>query len=268
MSWVTSMTESLKHKVLDHPKVAFIHVPKCGGVSVVEGVFRALYPSYLKGTPLVSHIDLKASKRAENLLSIDMMLARQISLVSFMHRKHSIFVTGHCYAAPQVVSDFADWHFISVLRNPVDRFISEYIYNTFKASDWNTNNESFTRYLDSDKAVRSGNGYCRYFSGYSMEEIVSLPSQTVIDAAVTNVSRFTLLGQLEDMNAFKLAFQQRFKRPLNVPHSNTSPNNTLAQEIKYNHVYRARIEQLCERDTAVYNAVFSQHRQNIDAAAI
>ncbi|MBT0587613.1 sulfotransferase family 2 domain-containing protein [Alteromonas oceanisediminis] len=256
MSLVSSMTQTLKQKVLNHPKVAFIHVPKCAGVSVYDGIFKSLYPAYLKGTPLVTHIDLKGSKRAESLLSIDMMLARQINLVSFMHRKHSLFVTGHCYAAPQVVADFADWDFVTVLRNPVDRFISEYIYNTYKTSDWHTNTSNFEAYLDTEKALRSGTGYCRYFSGYAFEDILTQPDDAVVKAAIANLNRFAIVGQLEAMPVFSAQFEQRYTRSLKIPRANTSPNHRLADEIKHNRVYRDRIEALCERDTAIYQAMF------------
>ncbi|WP_226990247.1 hypothetical protein, partial [Paraglaciecola mesophila] len=63
-----------------YPRVAFIHVPKCAGVSVYSSIYSSLYPALFKATPLTEYISLAASKKSAELLNIDMMLAREVML--------------------------------------------------------------------------------------------------------------------------------------------------------------------------------------------
>lgn len=58
-----------------YPRVAFIHVPKCAGVSVYISIYAALYPSFSKALPLTEYIDLNASKKCKTLLGFSMMQA-------------------------------------------------------------------------------------------------------------------------------------------------------------------------------------------------
>ncbi len=53
------------------------------------------------------------------------------------------------YAAPRVVDDHnVQWDFLIVLSDPLDRFISEYVYNRFKKSDWVKVNMDVEEYFD------------------------------------------------------------------------------------------------------------------------
>lgn len=257
MSLSNSVKNAATKYLSKYPKIAFTHVPKCGGVSVYEAVYNAIYPAFLKTTPFTKAIDLRGSKKAEDLIGLDMMIARQASLVAFLNNEKSTFVTGHCYAHPNVVAEFSkDWSFITVLRNPAERFISEYIYNTHKKSDWHVNDSDINEYVDSYKAMRSGIGLCRYFSGMSIDDINQTSSKELNKIIQSNLDNFAVVGKLEDMSDFGEQFVQKFGKNLKLKKSNVSPQSDMADTIKSDAALMAKITELCEKDLLVYNTRF------------
>ena len=105
------------------------------------------------------------------------MFCRQAILIDFLDRDRSRFISGHVYAIPKTVKAFPNWNFITILRSPVERFISEFIYNDFTiGGDLPGSYDRFIDYLESDKAFLNGMTLSRYFSGLSPEEIANNPS--------------------------------------------------------------------------------------------
>lgn len=259
MSLSSSVKSAATRYLSRYPKIAFVHVPKCGGVSVYEAVYNAIYPAVLKTTPFTKAIDLRGSKKAEELIGLDMMIARQASLIGFLNNEKSTFVTGHCYAHPKVVAEFsANWSFITVLRNPIERFISEYIYNTHKKSNWHVNDTSINEYVDSYKAMRSGIGLCRYFSGLSIDQINETETTKLNEIIQANLDNFAIVGKLEDMKSFSSQFYEKFDKKLNMKQSNVSPQSDLAEKIRQDAALMEKITSLCEKDLLVYNTRFSK----------
>lgn len=73
-----SLSKSVKSAAIRYlakfPKIACVHVSKCGGVAVWEAVYNAFYPAVLKTTPFTKAIDLRGKKKAEELIGLDMII--------------------------------------------------------------------------------------------------------------------------------------------------------------------------------------------------
>ncbi|MBU3020866.1 sulfotransferase family 2 domain-containing protein [Aestuariibacter sp. A3R04] len=239
-----------------YPKIFFCHVPKCAGVSLSNAIYRAIYPVFLKATRYSGHISLPGSRQCESLLGINMMTAREAQLIFQLSNHNQLFTTGHCVARPEVVSEFyKDWHFLTILRNPVDRFISEYVYNRFKASEWQKDDREIEAYLASEKAIHSALTYARYFSGIQdVKDILAAPEEAIA-RSVANLRRFSVVGTLDKMAKWEADFNQRFNASLQIGSKNASPNRRALASITDDKKLMESITALSQIDTAIYEQV-------------
>ena len=239
-----------------YPKVFFCHVPKCAGVSLSKAIFSAVYPAFFKATRFTGFIDMKASQVSEQLLGIDMMRARESQLISHLESPHMVYTNGHCIARPDVVGKYyKHWHFVTVLRDPIDRFISEYVYNRYKSSQWQKHDSDISVYLNSDAALTSGMTYARYFSGITDANAIAERKGSVVDAAVENLRRFSVCGTLDNMEKWEQDFNARFDVRIAIGNRNATPNKQVYHDIVDDPQLMQRIRKLCDVDQRIYDAV-------------
>src|SRR4051812_23513313 len=150
-----------------YPRIIYVHVPKSAGLAVRESLYNAVYPAWLRPTRGYCRISLRASQSAADLLGLSPMIYRQGVLIHALTDPLTRFVTGHVFAAPQVVEQFPEWKFVTILREPTARFISAYVYFRYKSADSVSTGRhkidcDFVDYLDSDAARRAGSDMTRY----------------------------------------------------------------------------------------------------------
>lgn len=87
-------------------RLVFLHLFKCGGTTVIERLRARL------GATSVLHV--------RDVHAFDERLRRDRSAVAGQHA-----VVGHL-ALPLLETHFADWAWVTVLRDPVDRMLSQY----------------------------------------------------------------------------------------------------------------------------------------------
>lgn len=254
------MNQFIKKKVTNllegYPKVFFCHVPKCGGVSLSDAIYQSLYPKVFKASRFVGSIDLKGSKICSEILDIDMMLAREAQLINFLHYKNQVYVTGHCRARPEVTQQFhKNWNFITILREPNKRFVSEYIYNRFKQSSWVKSESEISAYLTSEKAKLSCTTYARFFSNFNDPEEILANKDEAASSAIENLKRFSSVGILEDLESWKTKFNKSFDTRITISSKNTTPNSEEANKIYNDPNIMECIDELNEVDQIIYDAV-------------
>lgn len=168
-----------------------------------------------------------------------------------------LYTNGHCIARPSVVSKYyKDWHFLTILRDPIDRYISEYVYNRFKQSEWLKNDTDIEEYLTTPTGISAGMTYAKYFSGMTVEQILA-DKQSAIDASVANLRQFAVAGTLDDMDGWKQKFDATFNTNIKVASKNKSPNQDASVNILNNPALMEQIRTLCEVDIAIYDQVKS-----------
>jgi len=237
-------------------RICYPHVPKCAGMAVARSIEaqaftrleRRLFPTF--------SLDIRASLRAAEATSGAMMEIREEVLAYALAQGRNRFATGHVTSRPRLVDEFSDqWHFVTVLRDPVERWISEFVYNTGKSSEWARNERPIDEYLGSRRARVTATSFLRYFS-HIPAEFAGDPSE-YIQEATANLSRFAVVGFLEDMEGFTRAFRERFGRTLTIPRRNTSPDRAMKERIRENPENMDRIRELCAADSEVYQRVLA-----------
>lgn len=206
------------------------------------------------------NIDLYASQKTSRIFSQNRMKVREYILSYMLSIQQCYFGTGHVCCRPKLVDAFENkWDFVTLLRNPIDRWISEYVYNTYKNNDWEKNSLPIDDFLLTKKARDTGISFIRYFS--------SMPSDYVgdcndfVDEAVGNLERFSVVGIVENLDNWCISFEERFNKTISIPLGNISPNVHAKNEIRSNDLIMQKIEMLCEPDIRVYQRIVEQINQ-------
>ncbi|MFO7904331.1 MAG: sulfotransferase family 2 domain-containing protein [Pirellulaceae bacterium] len=246
-----TIRDRASRRISEHGRrVCFAHVPKCGGTSIADALSsaysvtdRALIPE--------TNINLVASARVAEVFSRSMMEIREEVLAYALAQESSRLAMGHVPCKPRLVRAFSqEWRFVTVLRDPTTRFVSEYVYNTLKPVDWEKNNLGPLEYLQSEKARSAATWFLQYFSSFSPNS--DADPIGYVEEAVENLRQFSVVGFLEDLDAFKRDFKSRVGIDLRIPMRNKTPSLTKKSAIIHDPAFMAEVRRLCEADTIVY----------------
>src|SRR3954454_4278657 len=158
-----------------YPRMVFIHVPKCAGSAVRDSLFDAIYPAPLSATRAYCKVDSRATGSAASLLGVHHKTCNQAVLIHALSDPFARYVTGHLRAYPEVVKQFPEWKFVTVLREPTARFISSYVFHRYKPLLAAHVDCDFADYLETDRARFEGRIETEYFSGMSESEVEANP---------------------------------------------------------------------------------------------
>ncbi len=240
--------ERYENYVKKHNKFVFTHVPKCAGSALSQSLLEGLYPSFVRNSPLTTGIDIKLANRIAERLDVHEQKVREVHLATLLASQKKVFITGHCYANPLLVKEYCDnWNFITVLRDPVDRFISEYVYNKFKQEKWKNDEKEFVEYIRGMRARSSGITYARFFSGLSEKQILDDPT-IAINSSVGNLKNYYKVGFLDEMHNWIEELNNEFEASIKIRETNKSPNREVFEEIKSSEKLMKNLYEICEID--------------------
>jgi hypothetical protein len=149
-----------------------------------------------------------------------------------------------------------EWNFVTILRNPVERWISEYVYNTYKKEEWMKNLLPIEEYLESEAAILSGTTFLRYFSNIPSGYVGKV--DRYVKETIANLERFSIVGDINNLDGWCKSFKARFDRKITIKRENASPNQKIADDIRSNDSLMNKITKLCEPDLAVYEKLGRQ----------
>lgn len=229
-------------------KICFIHIPKCGGTSTRSaigasyGVIRRLTQSGFYD------LDPAASLKGAKVLSKGLHQYRKELLVYFLANPRSRYVAGHFSCSDSVLDAFcADWHFITLLRHPVDRWFSHYFYNRYKDSRHLKTEVPLEEYVESDVGQSMGSLYVR-----TLTDMRSIPEEEAVSAAIETLERFAVVGVTERMDAFLRDFQEIFGVCLNIGIKRKNPLSSEERDSLISDSILHRVEEICSPDLQVY----------------
>lgn len=244
-------------------KIYFHHIPKCGGTSLN----RALQACYVKWnlweSSNVVNLNSEASwTSAQALFNQELppavvddsavMQLREELLFYFMSLGHVHYLSGHfpfSSLAHQYHSSRFD--FITVLRDPVDRWISSYFYNNYRQSaSYRKIAIDLEDYIESPLGKSQGYEYAKFLGGVAQDG--NFMSPQFVENAKANLHKFQLIGFLDDMDTFKHRFCEQYGAPLRLKTLNKRPEKEKVLNQEIDEKMMASIRKICRADIEIY----------------
>lgn len=218
-------------------------------------------------TAALHQLDAPQSAHLARVAGFETMDVRDLLLASTLNTPGIEFVAGHYRFTDALHHPLLDHAlFITVLREPIDRFLSLYYYNHYKQGGHGHEPLALEEYLKRPRARRSAEDYVRLFRGTGVDHR-EFAGEGDIDAAIQNLKRFHLVGELTQQTAFCAALSAKTGLDVSMPELNKSPApaNTRYQSLPDE--LNEEIRRLCEPSTAVYEAVLGSVPRETSVAA-
>ena len=258
---LVSITDNLFHGSLQE-NIAFFHFFKCGGTSIAQAIKSCYLNLELSKNRHIFHLNGEAVRNSlqkmiefydfpsakTNNYYIEHKKLKEYLLLYHMSQEHIKYIAGHFEFSEVVYQYFSDkYAFVTVLRDPVKRFISSYFYKRYKTGKLD---RDFKEHLKSENCLSGGFLYVKCLCG--LESIEDYTSARAIAIAKENLHKFRIVGFLEYQEEFLNQFEEQFGRRLKIKVLNKSPKpeayikSIITQEI------REKITEICKPDLEIY----------------
>ena len=196
----------------------FLHIPKCGGTSVTRAINRKFAPE------AIHHL---AATRVSSKLELDLMSYRENLLLYHLAKEDCRLVTGHYNWSDRAYRLFGDeWKFVTVLRHPVKKWLSQYYFNRYK----DIPAQHFQIDMDIDEYMNSQEGRALGHDQVSkLSDLAITEPDAMLEAALENLDRFDVVGLTEHLDRFQQDFGQCFGTAIDIARLNINPAQTRQQ---------------------------------------
>jgi len=242
-------------------RIVFVHIPKCGGTSISSAImdsYKTFNPKSVQG-----FVNINADSSLKSAVKLDGMNAfeddfmnilkhREYLLFYFMNLEQTRFIHGHVGFSERAHEEFRDrYAFITILRDPVKRWISAFLYNKYRDEcAWKISDE-LEEYLESKRGRSNGHEYVKKLLGEVGPDI-DYASEEAIQKARNNLEKFDIVGFLEDLGDFRRKFRNRFRVDLRIENINRGPKSGAFVKEIFTEKMEERIREICRPDLAIY----------------
>jgi hypothetical protein len=232
--------------------VVFMHVMKCAGTSVRSGLAVGL-TGRRRGSDIFE-LDGPAAIRAAGGTDKDNWRFRDALLPYVLSTMHPALVVGHFRYRDRYALALPDAHLVTVLRDPLDRFISLYRYQRYKDDAYTPVSMPLAEYVAS-RSIH-GSVYVRTFCG---RDDLDPASDEAVSAAVDNLRRFAVVGRTDRLDEFARGVSKCTGREITIPRVNTSPapRTADADGTALDDRILAEARAVCEPDYRLYDQFFA-----------
>ena len=245
-------------------KIFFLHIPKCAGSSLTNAIVKNYKSLNVKDDNKIVRLQAEAMAHAKQLLCGEQSPERilpysssvripEYLLLYFMSQPRNNFITGHVPFSDIAYKKFHhQYSFITILRDPVRRWLSEYTFNKFKQSTHrkHTADMNLEEYLNSKVGEEQGRQYVLFLGGRLNSK--DYGSKKALNRAIENLKKFALIGCVENMQEFTDQYYELFRMKLIIENNNINPRPKKWEEQNLTDDIRRRIENICEADCEIY----------------
>jgi hypothetical protein len=255
---IDETTTLLKRLVFPELKerICFIHIPKCGGTSIRRAISNVYKPWTLKkGTHIISPREM-AMREAEQLAGSRKGFVRTDLLNYHLALPSTKCLMGHYRFSRETIERYKnEWNFMTVIRDPVDRWYSHYFYNKNTNSIFNIDME-LHEFVETELALSMGSEYVSVITGE--REIKKLRSQRYIKETINILREFAVVGNLENLDKFYNDFKKKFGASLSIPHLNITSNNKRKGWEHIPDTIHQKVLEFCQPDIEIYRSIIEK----------
>lgn len=238
-------------------RAVYHHVPKCGGTSVARS-FRMRY--FLSQTSInaASSVEILQQLFPDDSKAEHYRRLRDFreSLLLYYLYSDIRWISGHVRYSETAHRHFSgSYKFITVLREPVSRYLSNYKYN-YNRKSYSGTRLDLEAYMDTIEGTMQGCLYGEYFSGLPAD--ADFRSKDAVIRAQQNLQKFDLVGYTHEMRDFARNTGELLGVRANIGHENRAKGNHDAVINKIPESTINSVRTLCAPDIEIYDYIRKQ----------
>lgn len=234
--------------------LVFHHVPKCGGTSVGVAIRRHYLLSQAGIVPGASFRAAQRMSDSDDPMEI-LRHAKNLREQMLLYELYTGVwcVSAHVRFSETAYREFAATHgFVTILREPVARYLSHYHYSVGRDAHVSID-IPIEEFIDTEQGRSHGAIYCDYFA--SLDSQADFATGTAVERAVENLGKFSVVGFLDDLDAFAAGIRREFGFRPRIGHRNRNVATDPAASQTLSPTLRRRIEEICAPDLEVFSGV-------------
>lgn len=239
------------------PKIVFHHIPKCGGTSIVTGLILTYYPFHFikyRRQGFSSNLNSRAASVIAEQSGVNRYEFRRQLLNYFVEKAGSPFISGHYPFDNNVYENHgSEWNLITLLRDPVQRWYSEYFWNKYKNHEYQKTDLSIEEYLESEQGRVNSRSFVNFLSHSNNHS--KIPTQVEVEEAIENLNKMKVVGCLEHMDKFSYDMKNTFGRKPIIFSRNSNPASAEQKILPdKDSIVHKKIVELTSGDREIYQA--------------